>query len=157
MTRPKPFKYHLKNKEKYSGDPNNIVMRSSWEARLARFCDLTESVIAWGSEHKGTVIPYLSPVDSKVHSYYPDFIIKLKKPDGTVKMVLVEVKPHAETIQPKEPKKKTRKAMQSYKNAVRTYMINTAKWSAARAWCAQKGFEFLIMTEFELGLAQRPG
>ena len=34
----------------------------------------------------------------------------------------------------------------------RTWVINQAKWEAARKWAEKKGYEFLILTEKELGM-----
>jgi hypothetical protein len=39
--------------------------------------------------------------------------------------------------------------------AVSTYQTNICKWSAAKAYCAERGWEFMIVTEYELGLKQR--
>ena len=70
-------KYQPSYPRKYKGDPNNIICRSSWERKFCRWCDLNESILEWGSEEFW--IPYLSPVDNKVHRYFPDFIIKVKE------------------------------------------------------------------------------
>jgi len=64
--------------------------------------------------------------------------------------VLIEVKPFKQTQPPTitESKKKSRK----YVNEVMTWGVNSAKWKAAREYCKDRGFEFIIMTENELGL-----
>ena len=155
MARPQPIKYKVRNPEKYSGDLNNVVMRSSWERRLVEFLDHNPNVLAFGSEHAGTVIPYISPRDNAYHRYFPDFIARVRQKDGTVKTILIEVKPHHETLPPKEPLKKTSKAMGNYRKAVLTYAVNQAKWKAARAWCEQHDAIFQIMTEYELGLKNK--
>jgi hypothetical protein len=36
-----------------------------------------------------------------------------------------------------------------------TYQVNQDKWKAAREWAKKNGFEFIILTEYELGLAKR--
>ena len=84
-------KYKPSYPSKYKGDPNNIICRSSWERKFCRYCDLNESVISWGSEEFW--IPYLSPVDNRVHRYFPDFIMKIKENTGAIKTYVVEVKP----------------------------------------------------------------
>ena len=59
---------------KYKGDYNNIIYRSSWEYKFMVWCDRSTSVAEWGSEE--VVVPYISPVDGKRHSYFPDFYVK---------------------------------------------------------------------------------
>ena len=63
-----------KKPKKYKGDITNIICRSSWERRFCNYCDLNENIVEWGSEEFW--IPYLSPVDKRIHRYFPDFIIK---------------------------------------------------------------------------------
>jgi len=36
---------------------------------------------------------------------------------------------------------------------MRTYQVNKAKWQAAIAFCNKQGWEFLILTEIELGIS----
>ena len=62
--------------EKYTGDPTNIIMRSSWETRFASWCDKNPSILKWNSEE--TVIPYRCPTDDKIHRYFVDFYVKIK-------------------------------------------------------------------------------
>jgi hypothetical protein len=63
---------------------------------------------------------------------------------------VVEIKPYAQTLPPTitEAKKKSRK----YLNEVMTWGVNSAKWKAAREFCKDRGYEFVIITEKELGL-----
>ena len=44
------------------------------------YCDLNENILEWGSEE--IVIPYRSPLDSRVHRYFPDFYIKVREKNG---------------------------------------------------------------------------
>ena len=138
-----------RNPQKYKGDPTNIIYRSRWELLVMSRFDIDPNVIWWSSEE--TVIPYRSPVDNRIHRYYVDFTARLNKPGGGTRTVLIEVKPYKQTQPPiiTEGKKKSRK----YVNEVMTWGVNTAKWKAARAYCKDRGFEFMIMTEHELGLA----
>ncbi len=137
-----------RNPQKYKGDPTNIIYRSRWELIVMNRFDIDPNVIWWSSEE--TIIPYRSPVDNRIHRYYVDFTARLNKPDGGTRTVLIEVKPYKQTQQPviTESKKKSRK----YINEVMTWGVNSAKWKAARAYCKDRGFEFMIMTEHELGL-----
>ena len=69
-------KYSPSFPKKYKGNPNNIICRSSWERKFCRYCDLNENILEWGSEE--FFIPYISPLDKRVHKYFPDFIINMK-------------------------------------------------------------------------------
>tara|TARA_Y100000996_G_C22176802_1_gene501016 strand:- start:22 stop:465 length:444 start_codon:yes stop_codon:yes gene_type:complete len=132
--------------KKYKGDSNNIICRSSWERRFCNYCDLNENILQWGSEEFW--IPYKSPVDKRVHRYFPDFIIKVKESTGKIKTYVVEVKPDKQTRQPTARKRVTK----SYLYECKTYAVNTAKWKAAKEWCADRKIEFKIITEKELGI-----
>ena len=139
-------KYKPSYPNKYKGDPNNIICRSSWERRFCKYCDLNESVISWGSEEFW--IPYLSPVDNRVHRYFPDFIMKVRESSGQVKTYVIEVKPGKQTVPPKKPKRQTK----SYLYECKTYAVNQAKWKAAVEFCKDHMIEFKIITEKELGI-----
>jgi len=132
--------------EKYAGDPTCIIMRSSWETRFASWCDKNPSVIKWSSEE--TVIPYRCPTDEKIHRYFVDFKIQIKNKDGALKTYLIEVKPAKQTQPPVYPGRNT----QRYITESMTYIKNQAKWKAATDWAKDRGYEFKIITEYELGL-----
>ena len=84
-------KYSPSYPRKYKGDPTNIVYRSLWERKFMVYCDLNENILEWGSEE--IVMPYRSPVDGKVHRYFPDFYIKVKESTGRIKKMIIEIKP----------------------------------------------------------------
>ena len=132
--------------EKYKGDVNNIICRSSWERRFCNWCDLNESIISWGSEE--FCIPYYNPVKERVCRYFPDFIIKVKEQSGQIKTYVVEVKPQRETLPPKQKSRTTK----SYLNECRTYAVNQAKWKAADEFCKDRLLEFKVKTEKDLGI-----
>jgi hypothetical protein len=134
--------YRPSNPKKYVGDSKRIVYRSLLERRFMLYCDRTEDITNWASEEIS--IPYISPIDKKLHRYYPDFIVKTSKG----KKYIIEIKPYKQTSQPKAPKRKTK----AYLREQLEYIKNTAKWQAAKAFCEDKGFEFKIMTEKELGV-----
>ena len=134
-------KYNPVYPHKYQGNITNITYRSMWERRFMKYCDLNVNVLLWSSEE--LVIPYLSPVDRKMHRYYPDFLIKVKKQDGTKQTMVIEVKPKRET---KAPKKKSR-ITPRYLNEMKTWSINEAKWKYANEFCKDKNWEFKILTE----------
>jgi hypothetical protein len=107
---------------------------------------MNENILEWGSEEFS--IPYISPIDNRVHKYYPDFIIKVKESSGQIKTYIIEVKPEKQT---KEPVKKNR-VTKSYIYEVTTYAVNQAKWKAADEFCKDRLIEFKIITENELGI-----
>ena len=155
MPHPEDSKYRQgrfrpQNPKKYGGDPTNIVYRSSYELKFMQYCDLTESVNTWKSEEFW--IPYRSPIDNKVHRYFPDFFVKYKDKDGNTRTLVVEIKPAKELKMPDtNPKRRTI----SWAYSVKMWAINQAKWSAAKEYCDDRGWEFRIFTELELGIQIR--
>jgi len=139
-------KYPVQNVSKYIGNPYDCTYRSSWERKLMLHLDESSTVISWGSEP--FAIPYRSPVDNRMHKYYPDFIVKAKSSNDKYIITLIEVKPYAETNPPKsQGKRKERYIME-----METYLINQAKWKAAEELCKQKGWRFFVATEKNLGV-----
>ena len=139
-------KYKIKNRDKYLGDPDNIVYRSSWELKVLQWLDSHPDVISFSSEE--IIIPYISPADGRYHRYFPDFFVKIRSKDGTIKNMILEVKPHSQAI---EPVKKT-KITKRYINEVVTYGVNQAKWKAAEEYCKDRKWEFKVLTEHDLGI-----
>ena len=125
-----------KNPSKYKGDPTDIVYRSSWELKLMLYLDTHQDVISWGSEV--IIIPYRSPIDNKIHRYFVDFIVTKINKDGKKETILIEVKPSKQTVEPKKPKKITKKFI----TEVKEYGKNTAKWKAAEDFCKDRGWKF---------------
>lgn len=148
MARNAPYsgKFIPKNPKKYIGDHTNIIYRSSWECKVMSWLDKNPDIVSWASEE--LIIPYVSPVDNRVHRYFPDFLVKTKTRDGSLKTLLLEVKPKKQTIQP-VPKKRVTK---QFLNEVTTYAVNMAKWKAAREFCDDRKWEFRILTEEHLGI-----
>jgi CRISPR/Cas system CMR-associated protein Cmr5 small subunit len=132
--------------EKYSGDPTNIIMRSSWETKFANWCDKNPSIVKWHSEE--TVVPYRCQTDNRIHRYFIDFKIDVKNTAGDIKTYLVEVKPAMQTQPPKFPGRRT----QRYLTESMTFIKNQSKWKAATEYCKDRGWEFKIITEKELGI-----
>jgi hypothetical protein len=116
-----------------------------WEKKFMIFCDHTTSIIEWGSEE--VIIPYRSPIDGRVHRYYPDFYIKVKTKEGKYEKYIIEIKPKRQTIKPNDkPKRKTA----TWKREVLTYIKNRAKWDAAEDFCEDRQMKFKILTEDHL-------
>lgn len=139
-------KYRPTHPEKYKGDPTNIIWRSLWERKFCVYCDSNTNIIEWQSEE--FCIPYRSPIDNKIHRYFPDFFIKYKDTDGKIKSSLIEVKPLRQTAPPVKPKRQTKK----YLSEAFEYAKNQAKWQAAREYCKDRMWEFKVLTEKELNI-----
>jgi predicted nucleotidyltransferase len=123
-----------------------IWYRSGWELKAMQHFDQNPNVLEWSSEEY--IIPYVSAVDGKWHRYFPDFYIKVRTKTGEVKEYICEVKPKAQTQEPKVQKRKTKK----YIYEVLNWGVNTSKWEAAHRFCQSKGWEFKILTETDLGV-----
>ena len=141
--------FRPRNPQKYQGDPTKIIYRSSWELKVMSWLDRTPEILEWASEEM--LIPYISPLDNKVHRYFPDFKIKIKTYRG-FEIHIVEVKPETQ-IQPPVKKKKVTKA---YIHAISTYEVNQAKWKSARQYCEKQGYKFTLLNEYDIGIAKRP-
>jgi hypothetical protein len=134
------------NPQKYVGDYKNIIYRSSWEARVMHWLDRNPSIVSWASEE--VVIPYVSPVDGRWHRYFPDFVVKVKDKNGTLKTMMLEVKPKKQTKEPQQQRRVTKR----YITEVTTWGVNQAKWKAATEYCLDRNWEFKLITEDHLGL-----
>ena len=139
-----------KNPNRYKGDPTNIVYRSSWELKLMSYLDVHPDIIEWSSEE--FCIPYVSPIDKRIHRYFPDFYLKKKNIEGKIETLVIEVKPKNQVVPPTVVKTKTSKPTKRYVREVMTYGVNEAKWKAAQAFCEDRKWKFMIMTESELGI-----
>lgn len=125
------------NPKKYIGDNTKIVCRSLWERNICKFCDTNESIIKWSFEE--IIVPYMSPIDRKYHNYYPDFVIQFKNNEG-LKTWMVEVKPKKQTMLKENASKRDKL----------TWILNNAKWEAAKIYCQKHNMEFKIITEKEI-------
>ena len=141
-------RYRPNNPLKYKGDYKNKIYRSLWELKFMKYCDSNQNILEWGSEE--FFLPYRSPLDNRVHRYFPDFYIKVRENTGKIKKMIIEVKPLRQCMEPKRQKKKTR----GYIYEVREYAKNQAKWKAAEEYCLDRGLEFKILTEKELGISK---
>jgi len=126
--------------EKYMGNVDNIIFRSSLELKLFIFCDTHDDIIKWGSEE--IVVPYINPFDGRYHRYFTDIYIE-RMENGKIKKYLGEVKPASQCKPPKKPKRKTK----SYMKRLQTFLINKAKWDAAHKYSKEHDMQFVILTE----------
>ena len=131
-------KFRLKYPEKYSGT-SMPTYRSSWEYTFMKFCDEHPSVSQWASE--AVQIPYRNPLTGKQTIYVPDFFIVYADKGGKQKVELVEVKPKNQAVKENLGRSRSNQAH---------YIMNMAKWSAAKSWCKQKGIFFRVITEEDI-------
>jgi hypothetical protein len=80
-----------------------------------------------------------------------DDFVDFKITVSTGKTYIVEVKPAAQTQPPIYPGRQT----QRYITESLTFMKNKAKWEAAIEFARDRGWEFKIITEKELGLSPK--
>ena len=139
-------KYYPSFPRKYKGDPTNIIYRSLWERKFMVYCDKNQNILEWASEE--IAIPYRSPIYNRVHRYFPDFYMKVKETNGKIKNYVIEVKPAKQTKPPKKPKRQTK----GYIREAYEYARNQAKWKMAKEYCADRQWEFKVVTEKELGV-----
>lgn len=132
--------------EKYIGDHKNIIYRSLWELKFMSYCDKNKNIIKWSSEE--IWIPYISPLDNRCHKYFPDFYIKYKDNEEIIKESLIEIKPKRQVNGPNTAKKMNQKQLVEMKE----FAKNQAKWEAAKEFCADRKWEFQILTEDNLGI-----
>ncbi len=132
--------YKLRHPEKYLGDPNKVVFRSSWELEMHKFLDNNTKVLRWSSEELS--IPYIKPTDNKVHKYYPDYFVEYENSHGEIIQEIIEVKPHSQVDL------SSKKRVSQYERY--TYEINKAKWIAAKHFCDRRNIKFSILTEHQL-------
>ncbi len=138
MSRFAQGKFNLKNPEKYVGN-KTPTYRSGWEFHFMKFCDEHTSVTQWASE--AIRIPYRNPFTGKQTIYVPDFFIAYADKSGKSHVELIEVKPSNQAVKERTGRSKHNQAH---------WVLNQAKWEAARAWCKQKNIFFRIVTEQDL-------
>ena len=145
-------KFRPKNPNKYKGNPSNIIYRSLLERRFMVYLDNNPSILKWSSEE--IIIPYVSPVDNRVHRYFPDFYMKYRNNKDMIVEELIEVKPFSQCTPPNPKKKltKTGRTSKRYLKEVQTYMVNDAKWSLAMKYCKDRKWKRRILTEKDINI-----
>ena len=78
------------NPKKYIGK-NDPIYRSGWELKFFRWADKNDNILKWGSEN--VIIPYVNPLDNRVHRYFVDNFIVFKDSNNNKKKFLIEIKP----------------------------------------------------------------
>ena len=145
-------KFRPKNPKKYKGNPTNIIYRSLLERRFMVYLDSTPAVLKWSSEE--IIIPYVSPLDNRVHRYFPDFYMKYKNSQRMIVETLIEIKSSIQTKPPNPKRKLTKTGRKSkrYLREVNTYIINDAKWKQAIKYCEERNWKWRIITEKEINI-----
>lgn len=133
--------YKVTNLEKYIGDHTKIIYRSSYELRFCQYCDSNPKILKWSSEP--LKISYYSHIDQKSHFYFVDYWIKT---DEGIEY-LIEVKPTGHLDIPVLKGSRTLKKIKNYNEALKTYIVNKAKFEAAQKFTEQRGWKFMIITE----------
>ena len=130
--------YIPRNTNKYCGT-YPIICRSSWETKMCEWLDYNKDVIEWSSE--GHRIRYM--FEGKGRIYYPDYYAMFKNR----KKFIVEVKPQKDLRMPRKKGGKSHKTMLIREH---TFLMNQAKFKAARQYCKKLGYDFIIITEKDL-------
>jgi hypothetical protein len=136
--------YPLVNPEKYIGDPTKLLYKSSWEQNAFRMCDNNPNIVRWGYEV--IKIQYAKPVGAtfKITTYFPDLYLEYFDKEQNFIKEVIEIKPKSQT----QPSKKKNVKTRLYENSV--YLVNMAKWKAAKTWCNSRGIRFSVLTENSL-------
>lgn len=121
-----------------------IQFKSSLERVAFCYADLNPKVKRFAIEPFN--IQYVKPTDGQIHRYFIDMFIEFETGDKFI----VEIKSYNETVEPVPPKVKSPKAILNYKERLETYIINQAKWKAAREFAVSKGLKFIVLTEKQL-------
>ena len=138
MSRFAQGKFSLKFPEKYMGG-RSPTYRSSWEFAFMKMCDENSAITKWASE--SIKIPYRNPFTGKYTIYVPDFFIVYNDRSGKEHVDLIEVKPSQQTFLEDTGNSRTNKAH---------FILNQAKWSAAKSFFKQKGITFRVINEQDI-------
>ena len=149
--------YRVSNRKKYMGD-DNPIFKSSLERRAFYYFDHNINILRWGYEI--IQIPYFFTIDQRWHNYFPDAYVEVRDSSGKMKNYIVEIKPQNQNVwdinenlvMPKPPQRKTAKSWQNYQNRLIEATRNACKWDAAKKYCIERGWEFKIITEKNLGI-----
>jgi len=134
--------FQPKNPEKFIG--KFAIFRSSLERKFFLWADGNPNVLQWSSEQ--IIVPYKSPIDQRLHRYYVDTYVVLREGDK-IKKYLIEIKPYKQTLPP-APSNRKKKTTVLYETT--QWVINQAKWEAAKKFATAKGAEFIVITEKDL-------
>jgi len=158
-------KYQIKNVDKYIGNLNECLYRSSWELKFMIYCDNSNDIRKWGSET--AEVKYFAKNDAgqlTPHRYFPDFYIEKINPKNPhdFNTYYLEIKPFKEykpdfiiydsdgSLKILPPEKNSRKALENWEYQVKTFEKNLIKWKAADEFCKKRNMEFKVAHEYIL-------
>ncbi len=142
------------------------IYRSSWEYSFMRWCDTNQKVVRWASEP--IPVNYMNPIANieycrknginpkdpknwKPARYWTDFWIEMEGSDGKLSKIFIEIKPFSQTQPPKPlPSNASLKEHKAYNRDAETFLVNSAKWAAAKRYFESKGAKFMVFTEHTL-------
>lgn len=139
--------YRCKNPDKYHGDKNKIIYRSSYELAIYTEFDLDPKVLKWSAEPPQLMIRYTYRVTGRQHSYYPDVYVEKLTKDNTIEKYVIEIKPMAFLKKPKQPTSKDRRKNIAYKKRLAHWLKIMDKKIAAEAYCRKRGLKYIFLTE----------
>ena len=140
--------YKLINPEKYIGDASQIIYRSLMELKFCNLCDVSEKILKWASE--AISVTYVHPLKKKKCQYFPDFVIEVRQKDGSVKLIMIEVKPMDLTPFSNIPRLShtaSQSQIRSHNRRLANIAVNTAKYQAAVQYCLQRRMTYQFLTE----------
>lgn len=123
-----------------TSEPQPIIYRSGWEKEFYEWMDKTPSIYRCGTEI--VKILYKNPISNKMSFYIPDAYMEYLDAYKQPHKVLIEIKPLKETT------------LKESSNGYDKLMVakNSLKWAAAIKYCKDRGIEFKIMHEHNLGI-----
>jgi hypothetical protein len=81
-------------------------------------------------------------------NYYTDFWMEVRSKDGSIKKIFIEIKPYEQTQKPEPIFEGAKlKEMKAYNRKAETYLVNMAKWDAAKKYFNARGCDFAVFTE----------
>lgn len=137
----KQGRYEVQNKQKYVGTKTNVRYLSSYELEFFRWADRCPAVIQWSTET--VIVPYYHPLKQRKARYIVDVYIKYQTKTGELKEELIEIKPILQCQRPKKGKKSTK----TYEDQMAVWIVNEAKWMAAKKYAEERGWRFRLITE----------
>lgn len=139
--------YSVINPNKYIGDINKVIYRSSYERIFYHSLDIDPNVIYWCVEPQELRIRYFNPTKRKWSHYYPDAFCLKKIGDKEMKC-LIEIKPKSKLVKPKQPKDLSdNKKKAQYIRKMNEYNVIDAKRKASVEYCKLKGMQYVFITE----------
>jgi hypothetical protein len=154
--------YKPEHPEKYVGDINLIIYRSSWELAFCKYCDYSPSIKRWSAEPIS--VPYYNrvsnleenqklgldpnnPVNWKIKKYNIDFWIE-QEVNNKLQKIFVEIKPKDKLKKPIPPDKNAPlKEQKQFVIKAKEYIVNEAKFAAIKAWAEKNNSLFYVFTE----------